>query len=143
MATTSDDTATKGPTKQDQAAVAAVTERIVAAWAAHDADAFAQAFTEDGTMILPGQFKKGREEIREFMAQAYAGPYRGTRVTGTPIDLKFLGPAAALLITRGGVLAAGETEVSDEQAIRATWTVVKQDGQWLLTAYQNSPAGAA
>jgi uncharacterized protein (TIGR02246 family) len=143
MATTSANAAVKGPTKQDRAAVAAVIERIVAAWAAHDADAFAETFTEDATMILPGLFKRGREEIRSYMAQAYAGPFRGTRVTGTPVDLKFLGPAAALLITRGGVLAEGDTEVSGERAIHATWTVVKRGGEWLLTAYQNSPVAAA
>jgi len=127
----------------DRAAVAAVPGRIVAAWADNDADAFAAVFTEDATMILPGQFRQGRAAIRAFMAAGYAGPYKGTRVTGTPIGLAVLGPAAAVLFTEGGVLLPGETEVSADRAIRASWTVVQRDGQWQLAAYQNGPRDAA
>jgi uncharacterized protein (TIGR02246 family) len=131
-----------GPSGAEQAAVAAVPGRIVAAWAAHDAKAFGEVFAPDGTMILPGVFLTGREEISSFMGQAFAGAYQGTRVTGQPVNMRFLSDEAALLITVGGVVAAGQSEFSDEQAIRASWLVVKQDGQWLLAAYQNSPRDA-
>jgi uncharacterized protein (TIGR02246 family) len=129
-----------GPSNADKAAVAALTQRVIAAWAYGDGDAFADLFVEEGTMILPGLFKKGREEIRAYLREAYAGPYKNTQVTGRPLDLRFLSPDSGILITQGGVLAQGETEVSDEQSIRATWTVVKRDGQWWMAAYQNTPA---
>ncbi|HEY3956676.1 MAG TPA: SgcJ/EcaC family oxidoreductase [Streptosporangiaceae bacterium] len=136
-------TAPAGPSAADQAAVAALTQRVIAAWAYGDGNAFADVFVEEGTMILPGLFRKGREEIREYLLEAYQGPYKNTQVTGRPLDLRFLGPDCGILITAGGVLAAGETEVSDEQSIRATWTVVRRDGQWKLAAYQNTPAKTA
>ncbi|HYN93382.1 MAG TPA: SgcJ/EcaC family oxidoreductase [Pilimelia sp.] len=128
-----------GPTSGDQAAVAALPQRVVAAWAEHDAEAFASVFTEDGTLILPGLYLKGRDAIRDHMAAAFAGPYRGTRVTGQPIDIRFFGRDTGMLITLGGVLAAGATEVAPAQAIRASWLAVRQDGRWQLAAYQNSP----
>jgi uncharacterized protein (TIGR02246 family) len=140
----------KGPTMSseniissaDQAAVAEMPKRIMTAWAANDADAFAAAFTEDATMVLPGGvFTCGREEIRSFMAAGYAGPYKGTRVYGEPVSVKFLNDSAAVLVTKGGVLAPGETEVAPERAVRAMWVLAKKDGEWLLTAYQNTPIG--
>ncbi|WP_271220633.1 SgcJ/EcaC family oxidoreductase [Streptosporangium carneum] len=131
---------TTTPSDADKAAVAALPQRVVAAWAQHDPESFAGVFTEDGSMILPGLYRKGREEIRSFMEAAFQGPFKGTKVTGQPIDIRFFSDEAGVLITQGGVLAPGETEVSDERAIRASWVVVKRDGQWQLAAYQNSPA---
>ncbi|MGR6975157.1 SgcJ/EcaC family oxidoreductase [Streptomyces cynarae] len=130
-------------TDEDKAAIAALPQRIVEAWAAHDADAFADVFTPDGSMIIPGVFQKGRDAIRAFMAQAFEGPFKGTRVTGTPVDLRFANSESGILITQGGILAPGESEPSAERAVNASWVVVKREGQWFLAAYQNSPRHAA
>ncbi|MEU4378434.1 SgcJ/EcaC family oxidoreductase [Micromonospora echinofusca] len=132
-------TSTESVTDAQQAA-AAIPQRIIEAWARHDADAFAAQFAEDGTMILPGLYRKGRTEIRDFMAAGFAGPYRGTRVTGQPFEVRILSSDTALLLTEGGVLAEGESAVAPERAIRASWLLHRQDGRWLLAAYQNSPA---
>ncbi|WET82518.1 SgcJ/EcaC family oxidoreductase [Amycolatopsis sp. QT-25] len=122
----------------DQAAITGIPQRLVAAWAAHDAAAFARLFTTDGTMILPGVYCKGTEAIRAHMENSFARELKGTRVTGQPVDLRIDG-ALAVLVTQGGVLASGETEPAPERAIRATWVAVKTGGEWLLAAYQNSP----
>ena len=116
--------------------------RLVAAWSHNDADGIAEVFTDDGILILPGDvFKQGREEIRSFMAAAYAGPFKGTGVTGAPVDVRFVSDDVALLRTHGGILAPGEKEIDPELAVRSTWVVVKQSGEWRLAAYQNSPRG--
>ncbi|WP_326560819.1 SgcJ/EcaC family oxidoreductase [Micromonospora sp. NBC_01796] len=122
----------------DKAAIAAVPQRVVEAWAKQDAAAFAGVFTADGTLILPGLFLKGQDDIRAYMSQAFEGPFKGTRVTGQPIDLRVHGDLG-IVVTQGGVLAPGDAEVTPERAIRATWIVIKDDGQWRLAAYQNSP----
>lgn len=137
MTTTTEPTA--APTDSDRIAIAALTQRVVAAWAYHDATAFASVFTPDGTMILPGVFQQGRDAIEKYMAAAFQNEYQGTQVTGKPLDLRFLGSEGAVLITLGGVLRPGESEVADDEAIRASWTAVKIDGEWWLAAYQNSP----
>lgn len=126
-------------TDADKAAIAGLTQRMVAAWSRHDADAFADLFVEDGTMILPGVFRTGRDDIRAFMAAAFEDHYKGSNVTGQPLDLRFLTSDVAVLLTEGGVLAPGDTEVSDDRAIRATWLAVRRDGEWRLAGYQNSP----
>ena len=124
----------------DAGAIAALTQQVSTAWAKGDADTFADVFVEDGTMILAGVFCQGKDEVRDYMAKAFAGPYQGTQVTGQPIGIKALGPDAAILLSDGGIIAAGEDEVSEDSAIRASWTAVRQDdGTWLLAAYQNTP----
>lgn len=126
----------------DQEAIAGVPKRIVAAWAGQDAEAFAEVFTEDGTMILPGVLRNGRDEIRSYMDAAFSGAYKGTRVMGTPQQFRILADDVVLLITRGGVLAADEQDLPDGRAVHASWLVVRRDRRWQLAAYQNSPAGA-
>jgi uncharacterized protein (TIGR02246 family) len=129
-----------GAASAEMAAVANVPQRIIEAWAKNDAEAFAAVFTPDGTMVLPGDvFQQGRESIQAFMAAGYAGPYRGTQVTGKPISARFISPDVAVLITEGGVLAPGETEPAPERAIRATWVVARHAQDWLLATYHNSP----
>lgn len=132
-----------GLTSEDSAQVAGLPSRIIDAWAAHDAKAFAEVFTHDGTMVLPGVMRMGGEQIREFMSDAFQGPFKGTRVTGSPVSVKALGADAAVMVTQGGVLAPGEEEVSEARAVRACWVAVRTDGGWRLAAYQNSPAHPA
>jgi uncharacterized protein (TIGR02246 family) len=141
--TTTADSPTAYGTPADQAAVASLTQRVIAAWAYHDSEAFANVFTEDGTMILPGVYLKGRKAIYEFLVDAYQNQYKGTQVTGKPIDMRFLNATTAILLSQGGVMQKGESEVTREAQIRASWLVVKEDGQWYLAAYQNSPRHSA
>ncbi|MDN3292781.1 SgcJ/EcaC family oxidoreductase [Streptomyces ficellus] len=128
----------------DTEAVRAVPQRIMDAWAEHDADRFAEVFTENATLILPGDvFLTGREDIRSFMRNAFAGPFKGTRVTGEPLSVRPLAAGAAVLVTQGGVLAPGDTEPTAERAIRATWVLVKEAVGWRIASYQNTPIAAA
>jgi uncharacterized protein (TIGR02246 family) len=126
-------------TDADKAAIAALTQKVVSAWAYADAEAFASVFAEDGTMILAGAYCDGPAEVSAYMAKAFQGPYKDTQVTGQPISIRALDENTAILLSLGGVLAAGETEVSADSAIRASWLAVRRDGEWRLAAYQNTP----
>ena len=133
-----------GPfTSPEQKQALGVPLRLVAAWAENDAAGVANVFTADAIMILPGDvLKNGREEIRAFLAAAYAGPFKDTQVTGRPVDVRFVGSDVALLRTHGGILAPGQKEIPPELAVRSTWVCQKKNGEWQLAAYQNSPRGA-
>ncbi|GAA0379099.1 hypothetical protein Acor_00390 [Acrocarpospora corrugata] len=116
--------------------------RIVAAWAKNDGDAFAAACTEDASLILPGVYLKSRAEIRDFMTAAYAGPFKGTRVHGDPLSMRYLSDDVAVIVTQGGVLHPGDEKVTPEREIRATWVLTRKDDGWLIAAYQNTPTAA-
>ena len=127
------------PADADKAAIGALTQQLGAAWAKHDADAFAEQFVDDATMVLAGVYRSGRDEIRDYMAEAFRGRFRDTRVTGTPISVRALGDDVAVLLTVGGVLEPGDTEPRPQRKIHASWLVVRDGGRWLLAAYQNTP----
>lgn len=133
-------TQTTPETAAETAAVHALVDQLEVAWSEHDAKKFADLFALEGTVVLPGDILlDGRGHIQGFMTQAYQGPYKGTNVTGRPLVTHFHGENTAVMVTEGGVLAPGETEVAPQRAIRATWVAVKNNGQWLLASYQNSP----
>jgi uncharacterized protein (TIGR02246 family) len=50
------------------------------AWIARDADALARLFTEDGTLIVPGQIWQGRDKIRSEIAK-FAREYTDVSIT--------------------------------------------------------------
>lgn len=127
------------PTKNDMAAIASLLQRMIAAWAIADAESIANLFVDDGTLIIAGTYCAGRTAIKDYFTRAFQGEYKNSQVTGKPVSSRFFGPDAGVLVSVGGVLEPGETEVSSKQAIRASWTVVRQDGEWRLAAYQNTP----
>src|SRR5882757_6707832 len=120
---------------EDFAAVGSLLDALSTAWGANDAAAFADLFTQDGTVVLPGDvYMKDHGQILAFMSAAYQGPYKGTGVTGTPLSIRYVDGSTTIMITEGGVLAPGETDVAPQRAIRATWVCVKQDDGWKIAA---------
>jgi uncharacterized protein (TIGR02246 family) len=128
-------------TSADEKAVLTVAKRIQAAWKANDADAFADTFAANGSLLMRDNQLKSREEIRAYMAAGFAGPLKGARVKGGPIEIKFLTDDVALVVTEGGVIMPGDgDEVAPANSIRATWVIRRQpDGTLELFSHQGSP----
>ena len=120
-------------------AVHAVLDQIYAAWATGDADAFAALYTEDATVAMRGVFHHGRAAVRDHMAAGFAGPLRGSQGVDTPQDVRIDGDTA-IVVSRAGILFAGETELPAERAVLATWVLLRRDGRWQIAAYANTPA---
>jgi uncharacterized protein (TIGR02246 family) len=97
-------------------------------------------YLDDATVVQPGIHKRNNNDIRTSMAALFAGPLKGSRVLDTPQSVRYLGEDVAVVITEGGVLMAGQTVLSPEHRVRATWVLAKRDGQWCIAAYHNSPA---
>lgn len=132
-------TQTTFTTTTDTDAVQAVLSEIYAAWAAGDADAFAALYTEDATVAMRGVFHRGRAAVRDHMAAGFAGPLGGSQGVDTPQDVRVDGDTA-IVVSRAGILFAGETELPAERAVLATWVLLRRDGRWQIAAYANTPA---
>jgi uncharacterized protein (TIGR02246 family) len=123
----------------EERAVLQVLNDLYAAWAANDADALAALYTEDGTSILPGAFRRNPADLRAAMAAAFAGPMKGSRAIDEVQSVRFLTPDVAVVISEAGILMAGETELPADRLRRATWVLARQAGTWRIAAYHNSP----
>ncbi|MEU4823363.1 SgcJ/EcaC family oxidoreductase [Actinomadura citrea] len=123
----------------DETAVREVFERLYKAWGDGDADAFADLYVEDATVVMPGVFNQGREAVRGYMAAAFDGPLKGSRGVDEPQDVRVHGDTA-IVVSRAGIIMAGEQEFPPESERLATWVLSRRDGRWLVAAYANAPA---
>jgi uncharacterized protein (TIGR02246 family) len=122
-----------------EGAVLTVPLRIRAAWEGNDADAFAKVFTANGSMLAGDTQLTDPGQIRDYMTEAFAGPYRGSRLVDEPVDIRLLTDGVALAITEGGVVYAGESGVAPDRRTRSTWVAARDDGEWRLVSYQTCP----
>jgi uncharacterized protein (TIGR02246 family) len=127
-------------TSTEISAVRDVLDRAYAAWAAGDADAFAALYTDDATVVMRGVFHRGRSAVRDSMASAFAGRLKGSRAVDTPQDIRVVGGHTAIVVSRAGIVLAGERDLPAAREVLATWVLARQDGRWLVTAYTNTPA---
>lgn len=109
------------------------------AWAAGDAAAFVADYAEDATVIMPGAYRRNRDEIRQSMSQSFATFLKDTRVTDEIQSIRFLGDEHAIAVSKAGVLFPGETEVPGDRFVYATWVLRRREGNWLVESYHNSP----
>jgi uncharacterized protein (TIGR02246 family) len=96
-------------------------------------------YTADATAIMTGSLRDSRDAVRENMALAFAGPLKGSSTYNKQLSLRFVGRDAAIVVSESGILFAGQAEVPDAGKVNATWVLEKQNGQWLIAAYHNSP----
>ncbi|MGH4015543.1 MAG: SgcJ/EcaC family oxidoreductase [Pseudonocardiaceae bacterium] len=128
-----------GSCAAEQDAIRAVPRRIVTGWAANDADAVAAVFTTDTDFVIgDGTFLRGREELRQYMADVFDGFLKESRVTAPVESVRCLSPTAGVVHTLGGILLPGETEVPPERQGVQVFVVTKHGGEWLVDVYQNT-----
>lgn len=126
-----------------ESAVRDVPEQTTAAWGRHDVDGFAAMFSHDTNVVIAGSYLVGREAVRSYMSAAFSGPLKGTRVVSDPVHIANLAPGMALLVTAGGVVLPGETQVAPERAIRGSWLLADEGEGWRIRAYHSSPIPVA
>lgn len=125
---------------QDEAAIRALEARQPEAWNQHDAKAYASLFTEGGDCVnIVGWWWKGRAEIEKKLTDAYAYVFKESTLTVTNVDIRFLTPDVAVAHVRWTLTGARTpTGLPGPQQGLQTHVLQKQNGQWLIGAFQNT-----
>jgi uncharacterized protein (TIGR02246 family) len=113
--------------------------RVRAGWLANDADAVAEMFIENGSALFGDLQLMNREEIRKYMADAFAGGWKGSRLIEEPREIKLLTDSSAIIISDGGVARESDESLTTAATVRIVWIAVKRDGDWRIASYQTSP----
>ncbi|HEX4700298.1 MAG TPA: SgcJ/EcaC family oxidoreductase [Actinomycetes bacterium] len=122
-------------------AVRALFEAVIAAWNARDADAFAAAFTDGGSMVgFDGSQAVGPDDVRDHLAPVFADHPTASYVARVD-EIRALTPDVALLRATVGMVPPDGAAVNP--AVNALQVIVGQrrsDGVWRLASLQTTPA---
>jgi len=135
--------ATKLVSTQHENAVHAVLDNVYAAWADNDADAFVAPYATDAMAVHTGSVMENRNAIRATMGAMFDGPLKGSRGIHDVQRIRFVGPDTAIVLSKGAILFAGQTEPAAESRTLDGWVLCKQDGTWRVEAFHNCPELAA
>jgi uncharacterized protein (TIGR02246 family) len=124
----------------DERALAELEQRQWQAWERGNGTAFAETFTEDADFVaVNGEHIHTRAAIAESMQQGFDTFMANTRISpAEERTVRFLSPDTAIVISSGiCVLRDGATQCRPQDRSIQTRTAIKQNGQWLIAAFQN------
>lgn len=130
----------QGSPSSNEIEVRALFQKLLDSWNKRNADAFAASFADDGHVIgFDGSQMAGRAEIASTLQQIFADHPTAPYVSKIR-DVRLLNPDVALLRAVVGMVPQGQSDI--EPALNALQTLVatKQDGQWRIALFQNTPA---
>ena len=127
---------------EDDRAIRATLDRIYAAWEANDAEAFVAPYAEHATAQLPGSYLANKAAIHATMVGAFTGPLRGSRAVHEVQSIRFVGGDAAIVISKGAMILAGQSESDAKNRALETWVLAREGERWLVEAFHNCPQTA-
>jgi uncharacterized protein (TIGR02246 family) len=120
--------------------VKALYEKLIAGWNAHDGEAMAAPFAEDGVIIgFDGSVSSGRAKIGHEMASIFADHKTG-RYAVKVQSTRALGPQAMILRAIAGLVPAGQSAINPQTNSHQTVIAEAQDGHWRIVLFQNTAA---
>jgi uncharacterized protein (TIGR02246 family) len=115
-------------------------EKLIAGWNAHDGEAMAAPFTEDGVIIgFDGSVSSGKQAIRTEMAGIFADHETG-RYAVKVDSVRALGSQAVILRAIAGLVPPGQSAINPKTNSHQTVVAEEQNGQWRIVLFQNTPA---
>jgi uncharacterized protein (TIGR02246 family) len=123
----------------DEGAIRAIHQRMIDAWNAGDAVAFAAPFTDEANFVaFEGTHLKGRREIAAFHQQIFDTVVKGMRLQGEVKFVRFLSAALAVMHSVVRVTLQGQTEASPSRDSMQLTVVAKRDGEWRSEGLMNA-----
>ena len=120
--------------------VRALYEKLIAGWNAHDAEAMAAPFAEDGVIIgFDGSVSSGKQAISAEMASIFADHETG-RYAVKVNSARWLGSQAVILRAIAGLVPPGRSAINSQTNSHQTVLAEEQDGQLRIVLFQNTPA---
>ncbi|HZR79153.1 MAG TPA: SgcJ/EcaC family oxidoreductase [Chthoniobacterales bacterium] len=124
----------------DETAIRALEARQPEAWNKHDAKAYASLFTNDGDIVnVVGWWWKGKAEIEKKLTDAFVYVFKESTLTITHVDIRFLTSDVAVAHVQWTMTGARTPSgiPVPQQGIQ-THVLQKENGQWLIGAFQNT-----
>ncbi|MFI9740941.1 SgcJ/EcaC family oxidoreductase [Nocardia sp. NPDC052278] len=109
--------------------VQATFEAMSETWARQDTAQFAACYTHDATVIGPGIYLRGRDDISRSMAAAFAGPLKDSPRPHSTQMVRFLPGGGAIVITKSATIFPGETVAPPDRQHLVTWILHYQEFQ--------------
>jgi uncharacterized protein (TIGR02246 family) len=133
--------AREAPTAVDQTEdIRALHRGLLEAWDARDADAYAESFAVDGTLVgFDGSTVDGRAEVRSHLGGIFADHATGSYVAAVR-DARMLSPDVGVLRAVAGLIPPGQDEINPATNAIQTLVAVREDGAWHVALFQNTPA---
>jgi len=130
----------------DESAVRNVLAEYAVAWNRHNVAAFGRLFAEDCDYVnIAGVHWKGVREIVQRQGELFQGRLKSGIRTLTGAEVRFSTPDVAVVHATwdvtGGSRPTGEAVPVLKEI--TTMTMVKTDGKWLITAFQNTESGGS
>jgi uncharacterized protein (TIGR02246 family) len=130
---------TTAQTNADENAVRAIHQRMIDAWNAGDAAAFAGPFTDDADFVgFEGTRLKGRRGIAAFHQQMFDTVVKGTSLQGEVKFVRSLSAVAAVMHSAVRVTLQGQTEPSPSRDSMQLTVVAKRDREWRSEGLMNA-----
>ena len=130
---------TTTPPAADEDAIRAIHQRMIDAWNAGDAAAFAAPFTDDADFVaFEGTRLKGRRGIAALHQQMFDTVVKGTSLQGEVKFVRFLSAAVAVMHSAVRVTLQGQTQPSPSRDSMQLTVVAKRDREWRSEGLMNA-----
>ena len=133
--------AEEAPTSVDETEeIRALHRRLLEAWDAQDAVAYAELFSLDGALVgFDGSTVDGRDDIRSHVGGIFADHETGSYVAAVR-DARLLNSDVGVVRAVAGLIPAGQGEINPAANAIQSLVAVKEDGTWRAALFQNTPA---